>query len=261
MRVIILDSAKDVAQFAANTIIDTVNRKMRPTLGLATGSTPIEAYRAAIDAYKANRVSFAQTVTFNLDEYIGIKEEHIQSYRYFMNQHFFSHIDIPLSNTFLPSAASLNEAQLHKNAHQYEEAIKKAGGIDLQLLGIGENGHIGFNEPTSSLRSRTRIKSLSESTIEANKRFFKNGEYQPRLALTMGIETILESRQLLLLATGSKKANAVKDMVEGPLTAMCPASALQLHQDATIVIDSEAADKLVMKDYYLWCEQQRQDLE
>ncbi|RBO82366.1 glucosamine-6-phosphate deaminase [Marinomonas aquiplantarum] len=260
MRVIILDTANQVAQYAADLLLETVRKKSRPVLGLATGSTPISTYQQVINAVQAGQASFKNTTTFNLDEYIGIDDTHPQSYRHFMKHYLFNHIDIDLANTHLPMAASLDETRLVENAQDYENAIQEAGGIDLQLLGIGENGHIGFNEPTSSLRSRTRIKSLSESTIEANKRFFADGEYQPHLALTMGIETILESKHVLLLATGHKKAAAVKAMVEGPLTAMCPASALQQHAKACLVLDQDAAAQLSLKDYYVWCEKQRQEL-
>ena len=260
MQVIILPSAHDVALFAADRVVDVINTKTNPVLGLATGSTPIALYKELVSRHQSKQVSFRQTISFNLDEYIGIADSHEQSYRTFMNQHLFDAIDIPVSNTHVPLAESQEASALKKSAQDYEASIQQAGGIDLQILGIGLNGHIGFNEPTSSFASRTRIKTLSESTVIANKRFFKDGEFQPHLALTMGIGTILDSNAVLLMATGKAKAEAVKAMIEGPLSAMCPASALQLHEAATIVLDEEAASLLALKEYYQWCEQKRQQL-
>ncbi|UTV98170.1 glucosamine-6-phosphate deaminase [Marinomonas rhizomae] len=260
MQVIILPSAHDVALFAADRVVDVINTKTNPVLGLATGSTPIALYKELVARYQSKQVSFRQTISFNLDEYIGIADSHQQSYRTFMNQHLFESIDIVATNTYVPLAESQNADTLKKSAQDYEVSIQQAGGIDLQILGIGLNGHIGFNEPTSSFASRTRIKTLSESTVVANKRFFEEDEYQPHLALTMGIGTILESRSVLLMATGKAKAESVKAMIEGPLSAMCPASALQLHEAATIVLDEEAASLLMLKEYYQWCEQKRQQL-
>ncbi|WP_111636603.1 glucosamine-6-phosphate deaminase [Marinomonas shanghaiensis] len=260
MQVIILSSAHDVAVYAADRVVDVINTKKNPVLGLATGSTPIALYEELVARHHSRQVSFRQTVSFNLDEYIGIADSHEQSYRTFMNQHLFNAIDIMPTNTHVPLAQSKEVAVLKKSAQDYEASIQQAGGIDLQILGIGLNGHIGFNEPTSSFASRTRIKTLSESTVAANKRFFKAGEYQPELALTMGIGTILDSRAVLLMATGKAKAEAVKAMIEGPISAMCPASALQLHEAATIVLDEEAASLLALKEYYQWCELKRQQL-
>jgi glucosamine-6-phosphate deaminase len=157
-------------------------------------------------------------------------------------------------------ADSLDPEVLARNAKAYELEIERSGGIDLQILGIGVNGHIGFNEPTSSFASRTRIKTLSKSPEEANKRFFTEGEFQPHLAITMGIGTILESGAILLMATGKGKAQAVKDMIEGPLTSMCPASILQQHKKSIVILDEEAASLLALKEYYLWCEEKRQQL-
>lgn len=260
MQVIILPSAYDVALYAADRVVDVINVKASPVIGLATGSTPMALYKELVARHQSNQVSFRCSVTFNLDEYIGIAGSHSQSYRAFMNQHLFDHIDIVKSNTHVPVAESIKAEELKKCAQEYEEHIQKAGGIDLQILGIGLNGHIGFNEPTSSFASRTRIKTLSESTIEANKRFFEEGEFQPHLALTMGIGTILDSKAVLLMATGKGKAEAVRAMIEGPLSAMCPASVLQQHETATIVLDQEAASLLTLKDYYQWCEKKRQQL-
>lgn len=257
MQIIILPTAQDVANYAADRVADVVNTNKNPVLGLATGSTPIALYKELVTRFQAKSLSFKGCVTFNLDEYIGIPDYHNQSYRTFMNHHLFKQIDIDLENTHVPLAETMNVNELQQNAYDYEIAIQQAGGIDLQILGIGVNGHIGFNEPTSSFASRTRIKTLSESTVEANKRFFSEDEFQPHLALTMGIGTILDSKAVLLMATGKGKADAVQAMIEGPLSSMYPASVLQQHEKATIVLDEDAASTLALKEYYLWCEQQR----
>ena len=260
MQIIILPTAHDVALYAADRVVDVVNTKIDPVLGLATGSTPVALYKELVTRCQSHHVSFQHVVTFNLDEYIGIAASHGQSYRVFMNQHLFDQIDIVRSNTYVPLASSQDVTLLKKSAQDYEATIRRVSGIDLQILGIGLNGHIGFNEPPSSFASRTRIKILSESTIAANKRFFREGEFQPQLALTMGIGSILDSEAVLLMGTGKGKAEAVTAMIEGPLTSMCPASALQLHKTATIVLDEEAASQLALKEYYQWCEQKRQQL-
>ena len=257
MRIVILPSASEVAHFAANAVANQLKIKANSVLGLATGSTPVALYNELIRRHAAQQLSFKAVTSFNLDEYIGIKASHKQSYRSFMNQYLFDHIDINIDNTQVPEANLPTKSTLLESAALYEKNIVEAGGIDLQILGIGINGHIGFNEPSSSLASRTRVKTLSQSTIEANKRFFSPDEFQPFLALTMGIGTILDSRQVLLLATGENKANAVRAMVEGPLSAMVPASALQQHKNATIIIDEAAASQLSLKQYYQWSEKQQ----
>jgi len=257
MRIVILSSASDVAQFAADIVANQLEIKADSVLGLATGSTPVALYDELITRYQAEQLSFKEVVSFNLDEYIGISVTHNQSYRTFMNQHLFEFINIDIQNTHVPEANLPTKQALLNSAVRYEKSIAEAGGIDLQILGIGINGHIGFNEPSSSLASCTRVKTLSQSTIEANKRFFNEDEFQPYLALTMGIGTILDSRHLLLLATGENKASAVRAMIEGPLSAMVPASALQQHVNASIIIDQAAAAQLSLKKYYQWSERQR----
>lgn len=257
MRIVILPNASNVAQFAADALAAQLSIKAESVLGLATGSTPVALYNELIARYQRAELSFKDVISFNLDEYIGIKTSHNQSYRSFMNQHLFEHINIDINNTYVPEAYLPSKAALLDSALAYEAKIAAAGGIDLQILGIGINGHIGFNEPSSSLVSRTRVKTLSQSTVAANKRFFKEGEFQPYLALTMGIGTILDSRQILLLATGENKANAVKAMIEGPLSAMVPASALQQHGNTCIIIDEAAASQLTLKEYYQWSERQQ----
>ena len=259
MEVIILEDASAVAKLGAERICELVNKKPDAVLGLATGSTPIAMYRELIRLYQAGRISFKQVRSFNLDEYIGIAPDNPQSYRSFMNRELFDAIDIDPANTHLPGCnADQNPRQ---TGADYEHKIGSAGGIDLQILGIGSNGHIGFNEPTSSLSSRTRVKTLTQSTVTDNSRLFNADEFQPHLAMTMGIGTILDSGRTLLLATGEPKAQAVKDAIEGPLSAMCPASALQLHERATFILDQAAASRLTNRDYYQWVDRQNRPLD
>jgi len=257
MKVVILPDAAAVAAYGAAIFIRQIAHKPDSVLGLATGSTPVALYRELIAAYQAGSVSFEQVTSFNLDEYLGLRGDHPQSYRYFMNQQLFDHININTANTHVP----LGDAQDPIAAcAAYEGAIKHLGGIDIQLLGIGRNGHIGFNEPSSSLRSRTRVKTLTRATIEDNARFFGADEFQPHLSLTMGIGTILESKKVLLLATGENKAEAINACVEGPLTAACPASALQLHEQAVLIIDEAAASQLSDVEFYKHIERENQTL-
>lgn len=247
MKVIILDKPEDVAHYSAEMIRRTVVRKPNATLGLATGSSPIESYRELVRAYRRGSVSFQACRCFNLDEYIGIDGKNKHSYRHFMQENLFKFIDIPNQNTHIPNGMA---SDLDGEALSYEEGIRAAGGIDLQLLGIGNNCHIGFNEPGSSLSSRTRAKALTCDTMNANSRFFNKEENQPNMALTMGIGTILEARKILLIATGEKKSLAIKQCIEGPISAFFPGSALQQHADSTIVIDEAAASLLNGRDYY-----------
>lgn len=258
MQIVILNDAAAVAAYGANIIATQLQQKPTSVLGLATGSTPVALYQQLIAKNKTGEISFSQATTFNLDEYLGLTDEHPQSYRHFMNEQLFNHVDINKGNTFVPPGDAANPV---KACHEYEAKICDAGGVDVQLLGIGRNGHIGFNEPSSGLTSRTRVKTLTKATIEDNARFFASDEYQPHLSITMGIGTILEAKKVLLLATGEKKADAVLAMIEGPLMAKCPASALQLHQDAVIVIDKAAASKLDDLEFYQHIEAENQKLQ
>ena len=253
MRVIITDGAAAVAKASAQILCRQLADKPGSVLGLATGSTPVMLYKELVRRYQADQVCFSQAKSFNLDEYVGIDPRHPQSYRYFMQQHLFDYINIDPVATQVPQG--LADPQIE--CQRYETAIKSAGGIDCQVLGLGINGHIGFNEPTSSMVSRTRIKTLTEDTVAANARFFEPHEKQPTLALTMGIGTIMEARQIVLLAIGKNKAPAVKAMIEGPVAAMHPASALQFHGAVTVVLDAAAASMLDAKQYYYWVEQMR----
>jgi len=254
MQVIIFDDAQQVADHAAQWVAELISKKTNPVLGLATGSTPISLYQQLVLKYQAGEISFKNTTSFNLDEYLGIDEENSQSYRHFMNENLFNHVDINKAKTFLPTCSQGENPR--EQGLRYEEMINNAGGIDLQILGIGANGHIGFNEPTSSLASRTRIKTLTQQTLSDNSRLFSPDEFQPTLAMTMGIATILDARYVLLMATGENKAKAVKDMVTGALSAVCPASALQMHENAIVVLDKAAASQLDDKEYYLWADKQ-----
>lgn len=257
MKVVILKDAAAVATYGADIFIKQISRKPDSVLGLATGSTPVALYKELIEACRIGRVSFKNVSSFNLDEYLGLPGTHPQSYRYFMNQQLFDHIDIDKTQTAVPPGDAQDPFAA---CEDYEQSIKQKGGIDIQLLGIGRNGHIGFNEPSSSLKSRTRVKTLTRATIEDNARFFAPDEYQPHLAITMGIGTILDSKKVVLLATGENKAEAIKATVEGPLTAACPASALQLHEHVVLVIDEAAASQLADVDFYKHIESENQKL-
>ncbi len=248
MEVILTDSASLAADAVANEILDALETKPNLVLGLATGSTPIEVYRRLGAAHHKEGVDFSKVHTFNLDEYLDLPGDHPQSYKYFMQEHLFDHVNIPQDNIHFPPSEGDN---LVRRCREYEQKIREVGGIDIQILGLGSNGHIGFNEPTSSLKSRTRIKTLTAKTIKDNSRFYSDGEEQPVVASTMGIGTIMDTKRILLQAFGKKKAEAVRNAVEGPISSLCPGSVLQLHPLTTFFVDSEAADLLTMKDYYL----------
>ncbi len=241
MEVVVKSTYEEMSQLAAALIADVVRRKPNCVLGLATGSTPVGTYKELIRLHKNEGLDFSKVVTFNLDEYVGLTPEHDQSYHYFMWDNLFKHVNVNPSNVHVPHGMA---PDINAFCHWYEEEIVKAGGIDLQLLGIGGNGHIAFNEPGSSLGSRTRVKTLDERTIADNARFFKKKTDVPRYAITMGIGTIMEARQLVLLANKETKADAIAATVEGPVTAMVPATIVQLHPKATIIVDKAAAKKL-----------------
>jgi len=217
-------------------------------LGLATGSSPLATYAELVRRYEGEEISFAAVQVFLLDEYVGLEAGDPQSYRAFIEREFISRIDLPKENLHSPDVA---DAGLETSGDRYESTIAAVGGIDLQLLGIGTDGHIGFNEPSSSLGSRTRLKTLTAASRADNARFFDNNLDQvPRHVVTQGVGTILDAGHLVLTATGPDKAGPVARAIEGPLTAMVPASALQLHPHATVVLDDAAASKLELADYY-----------
>lgn len=249
MEVIILPDAESVGRQAARIVARVLRERPRPVLGFATGSTPLPLYRELARLHAAGELDFAHARSFNLDEYVGLSPEHPQSYRQFMHYNLIDHINIDPAQVFIPNGQS---DDIPAECARYERLIAQHGGIDLQILGIGSDGHIGFNEPTSSLRSRTRIKTLTARTRRDNARFFGSEEAVPHHVITMGIGTILDCRSCMMLATSASKAEAVARMVEGPLTAMCPASALQLHPSVKVVIDEAAAQKLTHAAYYRW---------
>lgn len=241
MKVIKVKDYQEMSAWASERVIDLVKSAERPVLGLATGSTPEGLYQNLIDAYKNNDVSFKDVVSFNLDEYIGLAADDPNSYQYFMKEKLFDKIDINPNQTHLPNGKA---ADIEQECQNYEALIKKTGQVDVQILGLGVNGHIAFNEPGTSFSSRTQRTDLVEETIEANSRFFENKADVPTQAITMGIETIMESKEIILLASGENKAEAVKQLVEGEVTEDFPASILQKHPHATIVIDEAAASLL-----------------
>ena len=240
MQVIIVENKEAVAKEAAQLIKKAILAKPNLVLGLATGSSPIGLYEKLIEAYKNQEVSFKDVVGVNLDEYIGLAPDHDQSYAYFMRKNLFDYIDIDLKNTYIPNGMATD---LEVEAKHYDEILDRLK-IDLQLLGIGTNGHIGFNEPGTSFEKTTHLTDLAESTLLDNARFFEHIEEVPTQALTMGIASILKAKQIVLIATGKNKAAAIKAMVQEPVSEALPASILQNHDDVVVIIDKEAASEL-----------------
>ena len=248
MLVVIKKDYEDVSREAARIVAGAVRSKPETVLGLATGSTPLGLYKELIALHRAGTLDFSRATSFNLDEYLGLPANHPQSFHFFMQQNFFEQVNLPQENIHIPDGTIPYNYEAY--CARYEQSIKSAGGIDLQVLGIGRNGHVGFNEPTSSLASRTRLKALSRETIEDNRHFFANESEMPKCAITMGIGTILDSRRILLLASGRSKAAAVAKAIEGPITSSVSASALQMHPDVTFIIDEAAGYSLTQRDYY-----------
>lgn len=241
MKIIIKKNYDALSKEAAKIIGEMIKEKPDIVLGLATGSTPIGCYQELIKMHKDEGLDFSQVITFNLDEYLGLGASHKQSYNYFMYEKFFNHINLNHKNVHIPDGTTKDVEQFSK---AYEEKIKASGGIDLQLLGIGSDGHIGFNEPGTPFKSRTHLAKLEESTIKDNSRFFEKGEVVPESAITLGIQTIFESKKILLLASGENKAKVVAKFIEGPLTPQVPASVLKKHPNAIVILDKAAASKL-----------------
>jgi glucosamine-6-phosphate deaminase len=248
MLLVLQANREEVGRKAARMIAGAVRGNPRLKLGLATGKTTIEMYKELTRLHQQEGLDFSGVVTFNLDEYLGLTADHPQSFARFMHERLFAHVNIDPQNVHIPDGTIGGEYDDY--CCGYEQAIRASGGIDLQILGIGRNGHIGFNEPTSSLGSRTRLKVLSRETIEDNRKSFAPGEPVPQCAITMGIGTILEAKRILLLAAGASKASAVAQAIEGPVTASVTASALQLHPDVTFIVDQQAATQLKQKEYY-----------
>ena len=243
MRVIRVANTAELGQVGAATIAAGMQAGPHFVLGLATGGTPEPVYKELARLHKDEGLDFSTTITFNLDEYIGLEPTHDQSYRYFMNDRLFNHVNINAAGTHVPDGMA-EDIEMH--CMEYELMIEDVGGINCQVLGIGRNGHIAFNEPGSSLASRTRAVSLTDDTIEANSRMFAKIEDVPTRAITMGIGTILEAESLLFFASGENKVAAVKAALEGPVTVACPASAIQLHPDVTCIITEDAASGLTL---------------
>lgn len=230
----------DLSRKAANIISAQVIMKPDCVLGLATGSSPLGTYRQLIEWYKKGDLDFSEVKSVNLDEYKGLPKDNDQSYYYFMHQNFFKDININPENTHIPNGM---EPDSEKECSRYNQVISDLGGIDLQLLGLGHNGHIGFNEPDTAFAKMTHCVDLAPSTIEANKRFFASADDVPRQAYTMGIKTIMQARKILLIVSGEDKAQILYDVLNGPITPHMPASILQLHSDVTVVADEAALSK------------------
>lgn len=247
MQVVIVPSAAEVGRIAAAKVASVIERKPAAVLGLATGSSPLAIYADLADRVSAGRLRVDSLRAFALDEYVGLPLEHPESYHSVIRKVVTEPVGLTPSLVNVPDGSATD---LVAAAAGYEQAIRDAGGVDIQILGIGANGHIGFNEPTSSFASRTRIKTLAPRTRADNARFFASLDEVPTHCLTQGLGTILDARELVLVATGASKADAVHAMVEGPLSSMCPGSALQLHPHAMVVVDEAAASRLELADYY-----------
>ncbi len=249
MEVIIQPTAEAAAQMVARIIARDLRANPHLVLGLATGRTMESVYMKLVRMHREENLDFSLCRTFNLDEYVGLPPSDRHSYRHYMNHYLFLLVNIDLRNTYLPDGMA---ADLDAECARYEQTIARMGGIDLQLLGIGRTGHLGFNEPLSALRSRTRVKALSPVTLEQNAPLFEQPDLMPRRAITMGVGTIQDSRRCLLLATGTEKAEIVAKAVEGPVTSMISATSLQLHRRCTVIVDEAAAAHLQGREYYEW---------
>lgn len=240
MKVIVVDNYQQLSATGAQIIADVIKSNPHAVLGLATGTSPIGIYQNLIEMCKRGEISFADVKTVNLDEYVGLDGSHPQSYRFFMNDNLFNHVDINKANTFVPNGVALN---LEKECQRYT-ALVDSMQQDIQLLGIGSNGHIAFNEPGTDFQSTTHVVNLTENTIKDNSRLFDSIDQVPTKALTMGIKNIINAKRILIVANGKNKAQAVWQMVKGSVTVDCPASILQTHPDVTVVVDKDAASLL-----------------
>jgi glucosamine-6-phosphate deaminase len=249
MEVIIRDTREEAVSLTAAVIGKALSEKPNLTLGLATGRTMESVYQLLVRLYEDDGLDFSLARTFNLDEYVGLPPEDPNSYRHYMRKHLFDRVNIDLRNAHVLNGMA---EDLYAECKRYESLICECTGIDLQLLGIGRTGHIGFNEPLSAMQSRTRPKMLTEETVEQNAPLFGGIDKMPRRALTMGVGTILESKRCILLATGEEKADVIARAVEGPVTSMISASALQLHPNCVVVVDAAAASRLQNQSYYRW---------
>lgn len=245
MRIIVVDNYDKMSKKAADIIASQIILKPDSVVGLATGGTPIGFYKELIKIYRDGKFSFQNIKTFNLDEYYNLDKNNEQSYHFYMMDNLFKHTDLKLENVNIPSGTTKN---IEFECENYEKKIKNAGGIDIQVLGIGTNGHIGFNEPDIKFEARTHLVNLDEETIEANSRFFNSIEEVPNSAISMGIKTIMHAKKIVLLAAGFEKAKVIEKMINGPITPDLPASILQLHPDVTLILDREAAMELKEED-------------
>jgi len=240
MNIVVVANYDSMSAEVAKLLYAQITRKPTSVLGLATGSTPLGVYKLLVE-YHARGTDFSRLTTFNLDEYVGLAPDHPQSYNYYMKENLFSKVNLKPENTHVPNGLA---PDLEAECQRYEELIKKAGGIDLQILGIGTNGHIGFNEPGTDFGAITHVVDLAESTIRDNSRFFASIDEVPTRAISMGIKTIMQAKEIVLMASGGSKADAVYAAVHGPVTPDVPASVLQLHPSVTLVVDQAAASKL-----------------
>ncbi|KGG79491.1 glucosamine-6-phosphate deaminase [Caloranaerobacter azorensis H53214] len=241
MKVLIVKDYEEMSRKAANIVASQIILKPDSVIGLATGDTPKGMYRELIKLYNNGDIDFANIKTFNLDEYYGLPKENPQSYHYYMMENLFKHVNIKKENIHIPNGMVEN---IEKECEEYEKKIQQAGGIDLQVLGIGRNGHIGFNEPDLKFEAKTHLVELDEDTIKANSRFFNSIEEVPTKAISMGIKTIMHAKKIVLLASGKEKAEAIYKAVKGEITPKVPASVLQLHPDVILIADEEAASLL-----------------
>lgn len=241
MRIIVVDNYEEMSWKAASLVSSQMILKPNTILGLATGDTPLGMYSELIKLYNKKEIDFREVKSFNLDEYYGIDENNSQSYYYYMMNNFFKHINISHENINVPNGDAEN---IYEECLRYENEIKKSGGIDIQVLGIGVNGHIGFNEPDINFEAETHLVNLDDTTIESNSRLFERREDVPTKAISMGIKTIMYSKRIVLLASGLSKADAIYKTINGKINPETPASILQLHQDVTVILDKDAASKL-----------------
>lgn len=241
MKLIVVENYEELSKVAAQEYANVIKENPKTVLGLATGGSPIGMYKELIKMYENKELDFSNVTTVNLDEYVGLNPEHEQSYRHFMNENLFKHINVDITKTFVPNGLA---EDLAAQCKEYDEKIKELGGIDVQLLGIGNNGHIAFNEPDTELSAGTHVISLTQNTIEANARFFDNIDDVPKTAITMGVGGIMKAKKIILIASGESKAEAIKGIFSGKITTENPASMLQMHRDAVVIVDKDAAKLL-----------------
>jgi glucosamine-6-phosphate deaminase len=241
MKILVVKNYDEMSKVAAKELSEVISKKPEATLGLATGGTPVGMYKELIDMHKNGELDFSKVTTVNLDEYVGLSGEHDQSYRYFMDSNLFNHVNIRKEYTYVPNGLA---EDMHQECVNYDKRIEELGGIDVQVLGIGSNGHIGFNEPSDTLSLGTHVTDLAESTIEANSRYFAAKEEVPTKALTMGLGAIMKAKKILLMVSGESKAEIMDKVVNGKITTQVPASFLQMHKDVVLIIDEDAARKI-----------------